>query len=92
MTNKISGHQSESRILYPSNQIRILVLYIFHMTYTRLATFMMSMAGKHYPFVSYTVNLERLFIQTFTVIKNDVMRGVWSSICISCHQTLAVTS
>jgi len=48
------------------------------------------MAGKHYPFVSYTVNLERLFNQAFTVIKNNVMCDVWSNICIACHQTLAV--
>jgi len=93
MTDKIVGHQSESRIPYPYNQIQILVFYIFHTTKTRLATFMVLFVGKHYPFVSYIINLERCSIvvnQKFTVIKNDVTRDVQSSVFIACHQTLAV--
>jgi len=74
MTDEIVGHQSESRIFYPSDQIRILVFYIFHTTKTCLAMFIMLFAGKHYSLISYNVNLERCSIQVFTV--NDVMRDV----------------
>ena len=45
MTDEIVGHQSELRMPYPSNQIRILVFCIFHMTKTRFATVVMSFAG-----------------------------------------------
>ena len=59
MTDKIVGHQSESQIPYPSNQIRIVIFYIFHTTKALLATYVISLAGKHYP---YTLILERCSI------------------------------
>jgi len=53
VTDKIVGHQLQLRMLYPFNQIQILVFYIFHMTKTRLPTFL-DFICKHYPFVSHT--------------------------------------
>jgi len=93
MTNEIVGHQSESKIPYSSNQIWTLIFYHFHTTKTRLAAFVISFAGKHYPFVPYAVNLRRYSIivkQNFTMVKSDLMCISQSSVCIVCHQTLVV--
>ena len=47
------------------------------MTITHLATFTMSFAGKHYCFVSYTVNLERCSI---TFLEPEMVRKLYKAL------------